>query len=165
MRKSDVNWRGAVESLDIQLVLKRTFTSVPLHTIWNAYHTNQLPMQVSDENWTVVVTKSLRKTHSKCSKWPPRVSLHISHRRRNDWRTLSKIPGGVFILSAATTILATRSSAESTGISYTKDFMCPQKKKTSGLTSGERGGQATGPPRPIHRERYVAFKKCRRYAT
>ncbi|GBN76122.1 hypothetical protein AVEN_188860-1 [Araneus ventricosus] len=90
----------------------------------------------------------------------PRVSLHTPHRRRNDWRTLSKIPGVVFILSAATTILTTRSSAESTGVSYAKDFMCPQKKKSSGLRSGERGGQATGPPRPIYRTRYV-FKECR----
>ncbi|GBN69284.1 hypothetical protein AVEN_196920-1 [Araneus ventricosus] len=69
----------------------------------------------------------------------------------------------VLILSAATTILVTRSSAESTGVSYTKDFMCPQKKKSSGLRSGEQGSQATGPPRPIHRAGYVVFKKCRIY--
>ncbi|GBM75443.1 hypothetical protein AVEN_182315-1 [Araneus ventricosus] len=87
-----------------------------------------------------------RKTHRKCSKWRPRVSLHSSHRQRNDWRTLSKIAGFVLILSAATTILAMRSSAESTGISYTKNFMCPQKKKSFGLRSGERGGQATSDP-------------------
>ncbi|GBM05244.1 hypothetical protein AVEN_181628-1 [Araneus ventricosus] len=74
-------------------------------------------------------------------------------------------PGGVLILSAVTTILATRSSAETTGVSYTKDFMCLQKKKSSGLWSGERGGQVTGPPHSIHRAGYLAFKKCRRYAT
>ncbi|GBM67997.1 hypothetical protein AVEN_34833-1, partial [Araneus ventricosus] len=59
-----------------------------------------------------------------------------------------------------TAILATRSSAESTGVSYTKDFMCSQKKKPSGLMSFEREDQATGPPCPIHRAGYVAFKKC-----
>ncbi|GBM08458.1 hypothetical protein AVEN_267724-1 [Araneus ventricosus] len=39
--------------------------------------------------------------------------------------------------------------------------MCPRKRKSSGLRSGERGGHATGPPRPIHRAGYVTFKKCR----
>ncbi|GBN90104.1 hypothetical protein AVEN_15470-1 [Araneus ventricosus] len=58
-------------------------------------------------------------------------------------------------------IFATRSSAESTGVSYTKDFMCPQKKKSSGLRSGERGGKVTDLPRPIHRAGNAAFKKCR----
>ncbi|GBN11274.1 hypothetical protein AVEN_31172-1 [Araneus ventricosus] len=77
-----------------------------------------------------------------------RVFSCSSHRRRNIWRTLSKIQGVVLILSASTTILATRASAESAGISYNKDFMCLQKKKSSGLGFGERGGQATGPPRP-----------------
>ncbi|GBM56741.1 hypothetical protein AVEN_6094-1 [Araneus ventricosus] len=38
--------------------------------------------------------------------------------------------------------------------------MCSQNKKSSGLRSGERGGQVTGPTRPIHRAGYVAFKKC-----
>lgn len=70
-----------------------------------------------------------RKTHSKCSKWLPRVSLLRSHRRRKDWRILLKIHGGVLILSAITSILATRSSAEFTGVSYTKDFKSVQKKK------------------------------------
>ncbi|GBN05964.1 hypothetical protein AVEN_215377-1 [Araneus ventricosus] len=50
--------------------------------------------------------------------------------RRNVWGTLSKIPGVVLILS--TTILATSSSAESTGVSYTEDFMCPRKKSPVG---------------------------------
>ncbi|GBM80431.1 hypothetical protein AVEN_145765-1 [Araneus ventricosus] len=43
-------------------------------------------------------------------------------------------------------ILSTRSSAESTGVSYTEDFMCAKKKKSSGLGSGERGGQSTSDP-------------------
>lgn len=40
-----------------------------------------------------------RKTEIKCSKWQTRVSLYNSHQRRNDWRTLSMIPGVVLILS------------------------------------------------------------------
>ncbi|GBM84876.1 hypothetical protein AVEN_130532-1 [Araneus ventricosus] len=39
--------------------------------------------------------------------------------------------------------------------------MCLQKKKSSGLRSGQRGGQATNPPQPIHREGYLTLKKCR----
>ncbi|GBL97528.1 hypothetical protein AVEN_162982-1 [Araneus ventricosus] len=132
---------------------------VTFHSEWQ----KRVKLEFQNELTTVLgklmnVTKSCiisfidqRKTHSKCSKWRPRVSLHSSHRRGNDWRTLSKIPGGVLILSAATTILATRSSAKSTGVSYTKDSMFPQKKKSSGLRSGEQGNRATSPPRPIHR--------------
>ncbi|GBN55996.1 hypothetical protein AVEN_183585-1 [Araneus ventricosus] len=58
-------------------------------------------------------------------------------------------------------IRVTRSSAESTGVSYTKYFICAQKKKSSGLRSDGRGVQVTDLPRPIHRAGYVALKKCR----
>ncbi|GFU65645.1 uncharacterized protein TNCV_635681 [Trichonephila clavipes] len=79
--------------------------------------------------------------------------------RRNDWPTLSMLSGVVLILSTAKTIFATKSSAESTGVSYTKGFMCLQKKKSGGLKSGEQGGQAASLPRPIRCAGYVSFKK------
>ncbi|GBM30625.1 hypothetical protein AVEN_18317-1 [Araneus ventricosus] len=43
------------------------------------------------------------------------------------------------------------STADSMGVSYIRDFSCPHKKKSRHERSGERGGQATGPPHPIHR--------------
>ncbi|GBO42425.1 hypothetical protein AVEN_209823-1 [Araneus ventricosus] len=116
-----------------------------------------LGKRMNDTKSCIVCLINQRKTHSKCSKKRPHVSLHSSHWRRNDWCTLSKISGTVLILSAVTTILATRSSTESTGVSHIKDFMCPQKKKSSGLRSGERGGQATGPPRSTHRADMYAY--------
>ena len=36
-----------------------------------------------------------------------------------------------------------------TGIANTRCFTYPQKKKSIGIISGERGGQKIGPPRPI----------------
>ena len=66
--------------------------------------------------------------------------LHNSHWRMSDWRTLSKVPGVAEILSAATMILATRSSVLYTGDWYIKDFICLQKEESSGLRFGERAG-------------------------
>lgn len=40
-------------------------------------------------------------------------------------------------------------------------FMCPQKKKFTGLRSGRQGGQVTDPSRPIHLVEYKAFKNLR----
>lgn len=81
-------------------------------------------------------------SHSTCSMWQPCSSLLCSYRRSNGLRTLTKIPGSIIILTAATTILATRSSDEYTGVSYTTDFMWPQKKKTIGMRSSEWGGES-----------------------
>ena len=68
---------------------------------------------------------------------------------------------------AAKTICAIRSSDVFTGVSYTSDLRCPQKKKSSGLRFGEHAGQATGPKPPIHLPGYVelrwlrnSMKKC-----
>jgi hypothetical protein len=44
----------------------------------------------------------------------------------------------------ATAILATRSCCVSTGVSYTRLCMYPQRKKSNGVKSGERGGQVIG---------------------
>ncbi|GBN49487.1 hypothetical protein AVEN_19874-1 [Araneus ventricosus] len=37
--------------------LSWTFTVRPLHTIWFSSHQNPSSMQISDENWTIVVEK------------------------------------------------------------------------------------------------------------
>ena len=77
--------------------------------------------------------------------------MHAVHRRTVDRRVRSKIPGMSAMVPAATVILATRSSSVSTTVSYTTCFMCPQRKESRHVRSGDQGGQATGPPRPIHR--------------
>ena len=88
------------------------------------------------------------------------VALRNSYRWMYHWRTLSKISGITLIWSAATTIIVTTSSALCTFDKHINDFMCPQKKKFSGLRSGNRAGQVTGSPHPIHRREYVTTRKC-----
>jgi hypothetical protein len=48
------------------------------------------------------------------------------------------------MVPAATAILATRSCCVSTGVSYTRHCMYPQRKKSNGVKSGERGGHVIG---------------------
>lgn len=45
--------------------------------------------------------------------------------------------------------LATSSSSFSTRFLYTRDFMCLQKKKSSEVMSGDRGGKANCPKFPV----------------
>ncbi|GFR21578.1 hypothetical protein TNCT_462741 [Trichonephila clavata] len=72
----------------------------------------------------------------------------------------SAIPGAILILSAATTINSTKSSAEFT-VSRTRNISsAPRRKKSSWLRPVERV-QATNLPRPIRRVEYVAFKSAR----
>ncbi|GFT27075.1 hypothetical protein TNCV_4675941 [Trichonephila clavipes] len=54
-----------------------------------------------------------------------------------------------------------------TGVSYTSDSRRPQKKKSKGLRSGERGAQAIDPPCSVHlpgcaawRCLHPAIEKC-----
>ncbi|GFU15869.1 hypothetical protein TNCV_2368081 [Trichonephila clavipes] len=66
---------------------------------------------------------------------------------------------GVLAMAAeATPIRATRSFTIATDVSYTSDFMQPQKKQSKELRFGEHGGQAIGPSRPIYLPGYV---ECR----
>ncbi|GFU99080.1 hypothetical protein TNCV_1227941 [Trichonephila clavipes] len=55
-------------------------------------------------------------------------------------------------------IWAMRSYTVPTGVSYTRDFRWPQKKKSKRLKSKERGGQGKSSPRPIYLLRYVVRK-------
>ena len=59
--------------------------------------------------------------------------------------------------SRHTCIRATRSCV-STGVSYSRIFMYAHKWKSNCVGSGERGGHAIGPPRPIHLLPKVSFK-------
>jgi hypothetical protein len=63
-------------------------------------------------------------------------------------RTLSNIRGNCCTTRQAAGILAINSSCVSTGVSYTKDLMCPHRKKCREVMSGDRGGQGTGLPLP-----------------
>ena len=83
--------------------------------------------------------------------------MHTVHHRTIDCRVHLKIPGMFAMIPAATVILVTRSSSVSTTVSYTSYFMCPQRKKSRHVRSGDLGGQAKGLPRPIHRFPKVAL--------
>lgn len=63
----------------------------------------------------------------------------------------------VLNMSAAETILATKSSFKSTGVSY-KFHVSPDNNVQWVLRS--LFGQIPAPPIPFHRVQYVAFKKC-----
>ncbi|GFX89478.1 hypothetical protein TNCV_483131 [Trichonephila clavipes] len=84
--------------------------------------------------------------------------MQASHLRFMERRTFDNISGVFRISPAAALMRATSSSALFTGVSNTKDFICPQKKSSRQEWSGDRGGQCTGPPRPIYRSPHVAFK-------
>ncbi|GFV27314.1 hypothetical protein TNCV_3795091 [Trichonephila clavipes] len=70
-------------------------------------------------------------------------------------RTLANTPGISWISPATTAILATRASSESTRLEKTRLFIWPQRKKSRQERSGERAGQFTGPPCPIHCPEYA----------
>ncbi|GFW68985.1 hypothetical protein TNCV_2918831 [Trichonephila clavipes] len=64
----------------------------------------------------------------------------------------------VLVMSVgAPTIQAMRSSTVATSISHASDFGFLHKQKLKGLRCGERGGQETSPPHPIHLPGYVAW--------
>ncbi|GFV76781.1 uncharacterized protein TNCV_4730011 [Trichonephila clavipes] len=86
--------------------------------------------------------------------------MQASHLRFMERRTFDNISGVFRISPAAALMRATSSSALFTGVSYTKE-KCPQKKSSRQERSGYRGGQCTGPPRPIHRSPHVASKRFR----
>ena len=54
-----------------------------------------------------------------------------------DCRVRSKIPGMSAMVPAAIVIPVTRSSSISTTVSYTNCFMCPQRKKSRHVRSGD----------------------------
>ena len=96
--------------------------------------------------------------HRNCSNTRPLACMHAVHRLTTDCRVRSKINGMSAMVSAATVILATRSFSVSTTVSHISCFMCPQKRKSRHVRSGDLGGQATRPPRPIHRLQKVALR-------
>lgn len=61
---------------------------------------------------------------------------------------------------AASCTLWINSSMESIVLEYTNSFIVPQTKKSSGKRSGDRAGQATGPPLPIHPGKFCV-SQCR----
>ena len=87
--------------------------------------------------------------------------MHDLHLLNNERWTRATILGLSDMSPAATTILAIKDCSDSPGVSYTRLFMGPHKKKSRGVKSGDLGGQGTGPPRPIHLLGYLSFKTWR----
>ena len=86
--------------------------------------------------------------HRNCSNTRPLACMHAVHRLTTDCRVRSKINGMSAMVSAATVILATRSFSVSTTVSHISCFMCPQKRKSRHVRSGQ----------PIHRFPKVALR-------
>jgi hypothetical protein len=72
------------------------------------------------------------------------------HHRRTEVHPLPKIPGFTRISWQTFSVRCCNTSKSLTGAEYTKVCMCPHSQKSRGLRSGDRAGQLTGPPRPIH---------------
>ena len=84
--------------------------------------------------------------------------MHDLHLLNNERWTRAIILGLSDMSPAANTILAIKDYTDSPGVSCTRLFIGPHKKKSRGVESGDLGGQGTGPPRPIHLLGYLSFK-------
>ena len=102
------------------------------------------------ETIEILLVNTILFTYRRCSIWLSPTSIHFIYLLIMSCRTLRKIPGISRKTPAAIFIRATRSCCISTGVPYTRVFMYHQKWKSNGVTTGERGNQAIGPPRPIH---------------
>lgn len=69
------------------------------------------------------------------------------------------IPGVIFIAAVTAWILVTRSSSESTGVSYTHVFMCSQRNKSSEFESVKHRHQVRSALSAIYRSGYMSFRK------
>jgi hypothetical protein len=72
--------------------------------------------------------------------------MHIAALRTMVSWTLWSI--GTFMVLIAALILSVNSSKLASGVAYTKFWRWPQRKKSQGLRSGDRGGQVIAPPLP-----------------
>ena len=88
--------------------------------------------------------------------------MHASNLLLIDFRTLSKIPVQVFLIVSHPRIIRfLKFPTFSIAVVYTNNFKWPHKKKSKGFKSGDWAGHQWGPPRPIQRSSYVAFKNSR----
>ena len=93
-------------------------------------------------------------SYRRCSIWPPLTSIHFVYHLIMSCQTLGKILALSRMTPAATCIRATRSSCVPRE-PQTPGFSCTPRHGNSMVSgSGERGGQAIGPPRPIR------FQRC-----
>ena len=93
---------------------------------------------------------STSPNYNSSSIWRPSALMQSCQRRTKFCHTWNYNPGVALMMSLAARIHASSSSAVSTGVSSTRLFAWPHKKKSSGVRSGERAGHGTGPPLPIH---------------
>ena len=88
----------------------------------------------------IQLKKMTKFIHKSCSKCLPFTVTHDLHLLSNERWTRATILGLSDMSPAATTILAIKDCSDSTGVSYTRLFMCPHKKKSRGVKSGDLGG-------------------------
>jgi hypothetical protein len=97
-----------------------------------------------------------RNLSSKWSTWFPCISTQLPALRRIEVRTLSTIHVCIRISWQTFSARCSSTSKSSIGAQYTKAFMCRRSQKPR----GDRTGQMTGPPRPIHRSPKVWLRCC-----
>ncbi|GBM30620.1 hypothetical protein AVEN_18314-1 [Araneus ventricosus] len=79
-----------------------------------------------------------------CSKCSPLATIHIF---TLDWIYCCTSCNMAGVKEAqASVMLRRRSCNVGGGVAYTCPFMCPHKKKSNGVKSGERGGHSAKPP-------------------
>jgi hypothetical protein len=93
--------------------------------------------------------------------WFPCISTQLSALRRTVVRTLLKSLVSPESTGRYSLLAAIRNTSKSLiDVEYTKDFRCPHSQNSRGLRSGDRAGQLTGPPRPVHCSPKVWFSCC-----
>lgn len=124
----------------------------------NLYHKvgNMSNIEPAMQNTAGLHNKFIVLSYRRCSNCRPPAAMHAFTRLRKLPTVFSSTSRG--IVAHAVRIRAIISARVLGGRSYTTSFRYPHKKKSGIVMSGERGGQGTGPPRPIHRPGKVAFK-------
>jgi hypothetical protein len=96
--------------------------------------------------------------YSRCSMWFPCISKQLSAIRHIEVFSLSKISVSPNFPDRSS--LCYKTSKSLIGAEHTKDFRCPHSQKSRVLRSGDRAGQLTGPPLPIHCSPKAWFMCC-----
>jgi hypothetical protein len=99
--------------------------------------------------------------YSRCRVWFPCISTQLPALRGTEVRTLSRITGFIRISWwAFSTLCCYTSLSHWSALNTLKSSGVPTAKNSRGLRSGDRVGQLTGTPRPVHGSLKVWFRCC-----
>jgi hypothetical protein len=121
----------------------------------------KVPVNICPETsarWDMVDVRVISTTHALCGSHAFQHSP--SALRRIEVSTVSKIPGFTRISLQEFFTRCCNTSKPLIGAEYTEVFRCLHSQKLRGLRSGDRAGQLTWPPHPIHCSPKVCFRCC-----